>query len=329
MLNETLRHLMWASGALASFRLINRAKLLILTYHRFTEHDNGIDTSAAHLRKQLEYLTARYKIMGLDEIADRLASSGSLPPGSMAITIDDGYRDAYEIAFPLLVKYQAPASFFVVTDFVDRKTWLWTDKLRVATTHTRQNVLETEIDGCKLRWELRDHASRREAAERVNAVLKTLPDEVKEETLARTLSLLGVELPQLPPEEFSAVTWNELRQMEAAGMQIGSHTVTHPVLTKVNDERLYREVHESRLRLTGLLGHPIGQFCYPAGAYDERVKEAVLREGYRCVATTKRGLNDRGCNTMALLRIHAERDLPRFAQSSCGIEPLIKKLRRL
>src|SRR5437773_3897978 len=330
MLKHTVLHLTWASGALAPFRLANRGKLLILTYHRFSDRDDLVSTSERAFRQQLEYLTAHYRIVSLSQIVRWRTEGVRVPAGCAAITIDDGYRDAYEIAFPILARFNAPATIFAVTDFVDRKAWLWTDKMRFLMSRARAAEFETVIAGRGLRLELGgDAATRRKTASRVNAVLKTLPDEAKEESIDRIAASLRVELPDLPPPEFSAATWSELREMESAGLEIGSHTLTHPMLTKVNDNRLYRELNESGSRLEFMLGHRVEQFCYPNGAHDARVEQAVAAAGYRCVVTTDRGMNSRWCDLMALRRIDSELDLPHFVQSTSGAEDMKSKLRAL
>src|SRR5215212_9221159 len=128
---------MRAAGLLEPFRMANRDKALIVTYHRFSEKGDGTTTSVRAFRQQLDYLTSHYRVAPLAQIVERLRSDDDLPQGLAAITIDDGYRDAREIAFPILRQYRAPATLFVVTDFLDRKTWLWTDKLRYLMAETR------------------------------------------------------------------------------------------------------------------------------------------------------------------------------------------------
>src|SRR5215212_7889377 len=129
-MKQTVLNLMQASGAFAPFRLANRSKALIVMYHRFTGHEDGQAISARTFKEQLDYLQARYRLVPLSFIGEVIAGGKSLPPGLAAITIDDGYGDAYEIAFPLLRERRAPATLFVVTDFVDRKIWIWPDKVR-------------------------------------------------------------------------------------------------------------------------------------------------------------------------------------------------------
>ncbi|HSE98479.1 MAG TPA: polysaccharide deacetylase family protein, partial [Blastocatellia bacterium] len=139
---------------------------------------------------------------------------------------------------------------------------------------------------------------------------------------------LSVIVPETPPAEFAPLSWEQAREMDSLGVEIGSHTVTHPVLTHSSASRLSRELGESRSRLEAVLGRRVDLFCYPNGDYDRGVRKEVARAGYRCAVTTEAGLNDGRSDPLALKRIHTERDLAHFAQATSGLEQLKEKLRR-
>ncbi|MGE0126879.1 MAG: polysaccharide deacetylase family protein [Blastocatellales bacterium] len=329
MIRQIALNLLRISGALDLARLAHRRQALILTYHRFSASSENGRTSAERFIEQLEYLTKRYKVVPLAQIAESINRAEPLAPGLAAITIDDGYRDAYEIAYPLLRRYGSPATLFVPPDFIDRRVWIWTDKARFLVRQSVSRQFTAKVNGRGLQFELNGSASRRDAAERINSALKQLPDEIKEEALERFARDLGVEAPKSPPAEFGPITWAEAREMQANGIEIGSHTMTHPVLTRIGDDRLRMELHQSRSRLEEVFGRRIEQFCYPNGDYDERVQREVARAGYRIAVTTVSGLNKRGDDLLTLRRIHTERDLAHFAQSTSGFEELKSKARRL
>jgi peptidoglycan/xylan/chitin deacetylase (PgdA/CDA1 family) len=116
--------------------------------------------------------------------------------------------------------------------------------------------------------------------------------------------------------------------MESTGIEIGSHTVTHPVLTRVAADRLRHELEQSRSRLEDMLGHPVTMFCYPNGAYDRTVRNAVARAGYRLAVTSDDGLNDATIDPLAIRRIqNEEQNLTHFLQSTSGFEEAKNALR--
>ena len=315
-----LLNLMQAFGAFAPFRFANRSKALVLTYHRFGEFRDGVKTSARAFIRQLDYLASHYKIVPLSVLSDYLTSGRELPPSIAALTIDDGYLDAYEIAFPILRRYQLPATIFLVTDFVDRKSWLWTDKLRFLTVKTRATKLEANIDGERIRFTLSGRVSRLKAATELNSRLKAIPDELKADAIGRIASSLRISLPLLPPHEYCSIDWDQARKMESGGIEIGSHTLTHPILTRVSKSALQAELRESKSRLEGELNHTVDLFCYPNGDYDAGIKRAVEEAGYRCAVTVEPGLNDCRSDLLSLKRVHTEQDLARFAQTTSGFE---------
>jgi peptidoglycan/xylan/chitin deacetylase (PgdA/CDA1 family) len=338
LIKRVALNLMRMSGAFELMRLANRRHALILTFHRFSgERGEGHDpemmdpgkTPVAVFAEQLEYLTKRYAIVPLSELAESIGRPGGASPRLAAITIDDGYRDAYQIAYPLLRRYRAPATLFTPADFIDRRVWIWTDKARFLAGQAVPQQFSLNLGGSALRVEFKGAASRRDASERINARLKQLPEEIKEEAIERLARALGVDVPERPPEEFGPISWDEAREMQANGIEIGSHTMTHPILTKVGDEQLRRELRESRSRLEEALKRRVDLFCYPNGDYDQRVSREVARAGYRIAVTCVNGLNRTGEDPLALRRVPAENGLTRFAQSTCGFEELRGRARRL
>ncbi|MGH9936390.1 MAG: polysaccharide deacetylase family protein, partial [Blastocatellia bacterium] len=116
---------------------------------------------------------------------------------------------------------------------------------------------------------------------------------------------------------------------DANGVEIGSHTLTHPILTNIGDERLVGELRDSKSRLEEVLGRRVDLFCYPNGDNDERVQHEVARAGYRAAVTVVSGFNQRGDDPLTLRRIHTERDLAHFLQSTSGFEQLKNHVRTL
>jgi peptidoglycan/xylan/chitin deacetylase (PgdA/CDA1 family) len=319
-MKSAVLNLMRVSGAFELMRLMSRRRALILTYHRFSKDDEEGKTSAREFVEQLEYLTSHYQIVPLSRMVEYIKGPGPLPPGLAAITIDDGYADSYDVAYPLLLRYSAPATVFVVTEFSDQRAWIWTDKARYLASEARPQRLTTKIGGRELSLDIGGESSRRQASESINALLKRLPDKVKEDALEQLSQELDVELTGKPPGIFSAITWDQAREMEANGIEIGSHTMTHPILTNIDAERLRRELQGSKSRLEEVLGHRVDQFCYPNGDNDGRVQCEVARAGYRVAVTIVNGLNNRGDDPLTLRRVHTERDLAHFLQGTSGFE---------
>ncbi|MFL6256898.1 MAG: polysaccharide deacetylase family protein, partial [Pyrinomonadaceae bacterium] len=316
------------AGAFAPFRAANRGRVLILTYHRFSRGADPLATPAADFDAHLKYLKEHYTLVPLSRVAAHYTGGAALPARAACVTIDDGFVDAYELAFPLLRRHGVPATLFVITDFLDGRAWMWTDKLRHVALSAQAERLNAEVVGRSFDIRLAGRDSRLSAAGRVNSELKRLAPREREEAIERIAAAHGVTLPVRPPAEFSPVTWEQARELDAGGVEIGSHTVSHPILTTTDDAQLAAELHVSRERLETELGHPVGLFCYPNGAYDARVRRETERAGYLCAVTTEHGLNERrAADPLALRRVPAETDLPHFVQSTSGFEQLKNRLR--
>jgi peptidoglycan/xylan/chitin deacetylase (PgdA/CDA1 family) len=318
---------MQTAGLFAAFRWLNRRGALILMYHRFSENAHPGRVSREQLTAHLEYLRKHYRVLPLKEIAARLQRGDNLPPNTAAITIDDGYSDVYDIAFPVFKKFDAPATLFVITDFLDRKAWLWTDKTRYLTANTARQKIETKINDKEFRFELNGYHSRLISAGKLNETLKKLPDAEKERQISCLQKVFEVEIPFLPPAEFGAIDWSAAREMDAANVQIESHTVTHPILTKIDAAQLEFELQESRRRASEELRREVNLFCYPNGSYTERECRAVEKAGYQAAVTTNLGFNETGANLYELNRIDAQPQITDFLQYTSGFETAKNKAR--
>jgi peptidoglycan/xylan/chitin deacetylase (PgdA/CDA1 family) len=327
-MKQTALKLLYFSGAFDLARLLNRRRAVILTYHRFSVDGDKGTTGAGAFTQHLEYLLDRYQVVSLSKLVSSLSTGESQSEKMAAITIDDGYLDAYEIAYPVLARYKVPATLFAVTGFIDRACWMWPDKMRYITSRSNAKSFTSNIKGSEKRFDLGDKTSRLEAAESVNSELKRLDEDSREKLLARFSVDLGVELPSKAPTGYEAITWDHARGMDAAGIEISSHTQSHPILTNCTDARLRTELNESRIRLEEMLGHRVEQFCYPNGNYSERVYREVARAGYRVAVTTDDGLVSPGDDPLRLKRVHTQQDLVHFAQSTSGFELLKEKIRK-
>lgn len=317
---------MYNLGAFAPFRWATREKILILTYHRFSREKNPHKISSAEFAAHLEYLSKNNRVLSLSETVDYLKNGKTLPPNTTVITIDDGYADAFDIAFPLLKKFNFPATVYAVTDFLDKKCWLWTDLMRYVLLKTESDLAAIEFGADKIKTKLTDDAQRLETASRINSHLKKLPDEQKEAKIKEIAASLNVEIPELPAEEFAPVSWRQAREMDAGNVRIESHTATHPILTNVSAKHLELELKTSKKRLEEILERCVEHFCYPNGSLNEKVWKAVENSGYKSATTTNYGFNEKRANPFLLNRIDAQSGAVNFAQSASGFEAMRQKI---
>ena len=322
MLKTKVLKFLTRSNAFAPMRFLNRHKVPILMYHRFSRDEEFGKTSRATFESHLGYLTKHYKISSLDKLIEYRRKGEAIPPRFAAITIDDGYRDFYDIAFPVLKKFNVPATLYLVTNFVDGKNWIWTDKARYILGNTSADQCNIIIGSKKIEVIFSDNETRLNAAGSINSELKKMPDDKKDSMLRDIASQLDVAVPDLPPDAFKALGWSEAREMQEANIEIGSHTANHPILTNVDEVSLADELRVSKLMLEEKLKKQTIHFCYPNGNVSQSERDAVEKAGYLSAVTTELKLCENEEDLFLLPRIDAEPEMHRFVQATSGFDRL-------
>src|SRR5947209_8542802 len=173
------------AGGLRVARWMNRKGLRILMYHRFSEREP--------LARQCAHIRTHYSPVSMAQVADWLGQGARLPENAVAITVDDGYRDFYRLAYPVFREYGIPAIVYLVSDFLDRKLWLWVDQVRYLFQQTRERSFRVEIPGQPPRsFELGTPEARRAAAYAVAEAAKRISNADRLELLKRLPEQLGV-----------------------------------------------------------------------------------------------------------------------------------------
>lgn len=268
-----------------------RAKLSILIFHRVLERPDPLfpgEVDREQFARICGWLRDWCNVLPLDR-ALMLLRSGELPRRAAAITFDDGYRDNHDVALPILRSHGMTATFFVATGYLDDGC-MWNDLVIETIRHTRAG--HVDIDEAGFGWTgrlpLTSVEQRRAALSFVIPRVKYLsPDERSRlaESLARQL---GAPLPSN-----LMLTRNQVRRLADAGMQIGAHTVTHPILAKCGENEVVRELVGSREALQDIVQRPVLGFAYPNGVpgldVSEREARLTRESGFDYAVTTQWG----------------------------------------
>ncbi|OZY87705.1 hypothetical protein CBP51_12310 [Cellvibrio mixtus] len=265
-------------------RVLTRKQPKILMYHRFSAQKKGHAVTAATFEQQLQLIKHYFQPMTLAALAQIIKQTGRTPDNAVVITVDDGYRDFYEVAYPLLKHYQVPATFFVTTGFVNQDLWLWPDQvlwlLRNRTSSSGRLIVGDKTFDLtesvkELWWPLVLH-------------LLTVENHIRLSAIAELTRCSEVSLPSTAPDEFSAVTWAQLEEMQQQGIEIGGHTLSHPSLGHMPVAEAQVEINGSFDVLRQHLGDRPRTFCYPNGQpadYSEEIKKIVSQSGFLAAVT--------------------------------------------
>jgi len=292
----------------------------ILTYHRLTvSHDPFFPGLSAEVFAQhVRFLSENYCLVDLGHLVRDLRSGQPIPSNAVALTFDDGYRDNFDLAFPILRQYQAPATIFLTTGFVGGNNALWNDKVSFSLRQTRCRHLSFAYHG-EHYYPLVTIEDRLSASEKLRTLLRQVPH-------ADRLAIMGDLFAQLHVDSFQdiggdALTWDQVRQMKKNRISFGAHTVTHPILSHLPLCDAKREILESKQKIEQELDTPVELFAYPdggPGTFDDAIINIVREAGFTAAVTTMFGTNTARTNCYSLRRSGlVETELPAFAGKLC------------
>ncbi len=242
------------------------------------------------------------------------------------ITVDDGYLDFYEQAYPELKALNLPATFFVTAHFVDQQIWLWPDRVEYALNHTTLTETTIQLGSARYPVSLGSARERFNAWKMVSDYCITAQDDEKWNIIHRLEKQLEVTLPEKPPEDYAAVTWDQLAEMARNNIDIGSHTLRHPILSRIDPGTLIAEVGESKKQIETALNQQVFTFCYPnsaPGDINDQVIAQVKAAGYSGAVF---GINLNKWEPYQIPRIAADNDMQSFRMKMAGMEILSQKM---
>jgi peptidoglycan/xylan/chitin deacetylase (PgdA/CDA1 family) len=256
------------------------ANAMILMYHRVTDElKSPLAVSPERFKRQLAYICEHYQVVPLREMVARLGVGDPLTAPLAALTFDDGYRDNLEVAAPILRQFGVPATLFFAPGPQELGRPFWWDLMEEIGLTDEQSL------------------------ER----LKELPYVEFQEMVTEAIA-------ELRPKRVSELVkrlymnWDEVREWVGMGMGIGAHTLTHPILSRLNQDQAHWEIFQSRAAIERQVGKAIDLFSYPNGRPEDFTAEttAILRdEGFRAACTTIKGWNDPATDPLQLRRIGA------------------------
>jgi peptidoglycan/xylan/chitin deacetylase (PgdA/CDA1 family) len=290
---ERLADLLYSAGALGALMRLRRlapvpSTVTILTYHHIADqdpaypYDPGVaDATPGQFRRQMEMLAHHGTPIGIDDLIHAVEGR-PLPKNPVMVTFDDAYRSCHDVALPILRAVGMRATFFVPTAFVAERRLYWWERIAVVLSQTR--IASARITyPCTLQVDARNPRT----LHVLNDFIKNTPSLDVEQFLGELCRAFEITWNRDIEAEHAdnvVMTWDHVRGLARAGMDVESHTRRHRVLQTLDDQSLRDELAGSRADLEQQLGRPVRAIAYPVGrrvAHEARIRDAVSAAGYR------------------------------------------------
>jgi peptidoglycan/xylan/chitin deacetylase (PgdA/CDA1 family) len=287
----------------------------VLAYHRVSPPqgadypflDGIVSATPEDFEEQLRFVKKRFNVINFDIVSDIMLSGRGLPENPLVITFDDGYADNYEIAFNLLKKYGLTATVFVSTSFVDSGQPLWFDKSAYVINKIPEGPLA--FDSANYNFDVND-SNRKQTIKAVRDLFLSVSNDERVRFMDELAQQSGIGIEQEHLDLVRPLNWDQIKEMSDNGIEIGSHTVTHPYLTNLTRDQLEYELGESKRVIEQHTGRSVKSIAYPAGVYDKEVVDCAKRCGYQFGISYDHGIKRLNEDDLfAIPRIHVETDV--------------------
>ncbi|HKN18738.1 MAG TPA: polysaccharide deacetylase family protein [Dissulfurispiraceae bacterium] len=272
-----------------------KGKVVLLMYHRvLTERElgryyvqPGMYVHRDVFEQQICYLKQNFRVLpfsGLMDMYDGRSYDGD--QSYCVITFDDGWLDNYIHAYPILAKYETPATIFLPTSYIGTDQWFWPDKLGYV---LRKGLASPEESALYKKWPWIKRSKVMD--DNINSIIeyaKSLTDEALDDMINEAAARLHLKF----PGERLLMNWEEIREMSKNNIAFGSHSSNHAILTKLPPEKMRMEIAGSLDVLGKMDVNHIPVFCYPNGSYTQEIAGQVRSCGYRAAVTTRPGAEE-------------------------------------
>lgn len=332
-----------ASFRVGLLRLIQRVwgadALTVLAYHRIADISStmfntfapNVSATPSGFAEQMGFVARHFNVVSVADVEKWLTEKRPLPSNPLLITFDDGYRDNFDHAFPILQQHGFPAVIFLATNYIGKGIPFFWDLVAYCFFHTKKKTAVLPILGTQ-QWANTEEKT--VVMYNWLSSLKQLSDDEKETAVSQLPTLLNV---AIPDNAFSnlCITWDQARLMSKAGITFGGHTQNHPILTRIPLEKANTEITQSKAHIAAETGQSVTSFAYPNGQEDDfnpALQELIQQAGFSMAFTLLPGPSkpkETSNSPFAIRRIFIghQDDLPRFAAKVAGLPRFITSLR--
>ena len=286
---------------------LKKGGVIILMFHKIDDKCDQLPLTICPeiFDRIISEITSRYNIVPLEALINENGELIVDDEVKFAITFDDGYRDNYEKGFPILRKHNVPATIYLSYGHMEGQEIFWYEKLTSGLLSSQLQSIDLEDLGSE-KFSLNSQEDRDLAIYKLNLWLKTFTD--KERTQLLTIILERLQVDESSLDVSPMLTWEMVKEMKENNINFGSHTISHPILSREDKQSIEKEVVESRWLLEKKTGDSYSGFAYPNGTEDD-YNDTVLeftRSTYQHACTTTPGINYRGQDPYQLKRVNID-----------------------
>jgi len=293
----------------------------IICYHRIGNINDrwAIDTTdISDFEKEMRFLSKTHKIFSLEKLAKIINEKKVLPKKGAVVTFDDGYKDNYTQAFPVLKRYNIPATVFLTTSYIGTGNLFWWDKLDYILSNTKQKRFDLgdfgDIYPPSDKNKLKKH-------DEISIRFTKIPEDQKINLIDKLVEISDVDIPKNLGKDI-IMSWDEVKEMNEEGISFGAHTVTHPILTKIPLEQAKNEIISSKKDIENRIDKPVTTFSYPNGLSDDfnnDIKNIIKENGFVCATTIIPKMTDKNSDLFELGRIPPGKNFNSFKFCLSGL----------
>ncbi|MFW8600785.1 polysaccharide deacetylase family protein [Desulfobacterota bacterium M19] len=301
-------------------RLALKNKAAIFMYHRVLPQElvnetnipiqPGMYVSPRSLRLHLSYLKNYFSLISLAELVRRLQTGEDISRCAV-LTFDDGWRDNYLYAFPILQKFNVPATIFLTSGFIGTVQRFWPEEIGWAVLSVYRGIVDISLLPDPLSHMLKKRRSRKQdICENIDQIIADMKSWDTSRRLSVTQQCTQLRIKTIAESKRLLMNWDEVREMAKSGLiDFGSHTVSHALLDQLQPENVRQELIESTAQIRKESGIQTELFAYPNGNYTPQILATLPESGITAAVTTKRGLVAQNSLLLELPRIAVHDDI--------------------
>lgn len=331
--------LLFVSGAIDAYRRrALRNRLIVLMYHRViprvewdaSPSSEGMRVDSTVFEKQMAYLTEHFRCIAIEDLRRFVRNRNPFPTNSCLVTFDDGWKDNYIHAYPVLKRYSIPAVIFLSVGHIGTRKRFWQERIFAALYGIREAARRDPGSPARYRHipggmnveeisGLPEGKFRERVREQIRS-LKKLPLNLIEPTVDELAACAGTRLDE---EGDPFLSWEEVMTMSRGGVDFGSHGMSHEILTNISVEEVSKDVRISKAIIEDKIQKSVYAFSYPNGDHDLAVRKCIVESGYEIAFGTNKGFAGPDDDPLSLKRVNVHddvtREVPMFLSSILGI----------